>query len=207
MGLSDGLKSLATKAGRAIEYALTGQSDFAVITSEFKGFSAVGDITKAKIVLDEARQFLRKEFSIQLRAPVIIEIFNEDEVTLAALQRRMKMHHTVGYYKPEALGDKSAHTVYVQKGLSRPRFKAVAAHEMVHAFEREAGLLRSHYSLREGFARWVEYKVLLSEGEHAEAEKLMRLRSWRTGKGIKLLLEVEKEKGVRGVLDYVRSLS
>jgi len=194
------LRRVVERAGRAVEYALTGQSDFAVLTSETRDYTHVTDLVKGKRILDEARRMLERDFAIRVQAPLLLELIPEHEA------RSARSHDTLGYYKPHALGEHGTHTVFVQKGLARARFKAIAAHEIVHAYEREANILSSQRALREGFARWVEYKVLMAEGQTAEAKRLQQIRNWRFGRSIRTLLEVEKERGVSGVLAYVRSI-
>ena len=87
------------------------------------------------------------------------------------------------------------------------RFKAIVAHELAHAWEREQEILTSDRGLREGFARWIEYKVLQSEGLHAEAARVAGIRTWRYGRGVRTLLAVERKQGEGGVLEFIRGVA
>lgn len=200
----DFLKRVATFAGRSLEFALTGQSDYAVITSEMAEFKMVTDIVKAKRVLAEAQATLARDFGIRLKDPVLLELYSGKDWSSASL--RYVMHGAVGSYQPSPLGEKSSHVIHVLSGLPRGRFKAVVAHEMVHAYERETGILESDRGLREGFARWVEYKVLLAENEKQEAQKVLRLRRWRSGRSVHHLLDMERKGGAAAVMQYLHSV-
>lgn len=192
------MRKILEKIGRTLEVALTGQSHFSVITSEFRDAERVDDRVQAKRVLEEARHVLRAGFGIEVRDPVVVELISEAEEST--------MHYRMGCYQQRELGESRIHTVYVRRDQKRTRCKAILAHELVHAYEKERGILKSEPVLREGFARWVEYKVLQADGEHGEARRLLGIRQWRFGRGLKVLQQMERERGVQGVLEYVRSI-
>lgn len=198
------LKRLVTFAGRSLEFALTGQSEYAVLTSDQADFQCVTDIVKGKRVLTEARSLLADDFHIRIREPVLLELFSTKYWSPASL--RYVMRGAVGSYQPHPMGRYNTHSIHVLNGLKRSRFKAIVAHEMVHAYEREARILATNRSLREGFARWIEYKVLQREGEQRECQKLLRLRKWSSGRSIHELLAVERRGGVKAVLEYVHRI-
>lgn len=198
------LFTVLERAGRMLEYALTGQSDFAVVTREGRPAARVTDRVRGKRLLEEARRQIGADFGIRIRDPIILELFTDADWRSVA--RGHLQHATLGWYKPHRMGEADTHTVYVQSGLARARFKAIAAHELVHAYEREAGLLNTNGALREGFARWVEYKVLVGEGAADEARRLLRIRNWRFGRAVRDLLDLEKERGVAAVLEFVRAV-
>jgi hypothetical protein len=198
------IKRVATLAGRSIEFALTGQSDYAVITSELREFRIVNDLPRARRVLAETRELLAREYGIRIRRPVLIELFSGTDWSPPSL--RYVMRGAVATYQSRELGAEQVHDVRVLSGLTRGRFKAVLAHELVHAYEREAEILTTHRALREGFARWIEYRILEEEGETREAGKLKRVRRWSSGRSIHELLEIERREGVAAVLAYVRGI-
>jgi hypothetical protein len=102
--------------------------------------------------------------------------------------------------------DGKYHLVYVLRGLRKERFKAILSHELAHAYLYETELFSSNKAFREGMARWVEYKILLQEGEKEEAQKLLKLKSWHYGKGIARILELEKKTGERELVSYLHSI-
>lgn len=205
MAVVEFIKRVATFAGRSLEFALTGQSEYAVITSELAEFHTVTDLPKAKRVLADVRALLSREYRIALREPVLLELFSGKDWSPASL--RYVMRGAVGSYQPHLLGTARSHTVHVLQGLPRGRFKAILAHELVHAYECETRILTTDRSLREGFARWVEYRILMAEGEVREAQRLLGFRRWTAGRGIHTLLEIEKAGGVEAVLAHVRSIA
>ncbi len=205
MSLAVLLKRLATAAGRRIEHALTGQTEYRVISSAEPDFQRVDNNVKGKLVLAEVCQLLARAYRIEVHAPVLLEVFSPGDASAPAL--RWLLHGAVGSYQPHRLGERSAHQIFVVNELSRARFKAVVAHELVHAYERESSILQSNRALREGFARWIEYRTLLSEGEQHEAQKLLRIRRHGAGRSLRELLDIEKDRGVQGVLAFVHTVS
>jgi hypothetical protein len=197
-------KKMLTAAGRGVELLLTGQSSFALITSDFAASERIADLVQAKRVMAEAQSLLSSRFDIRLAWPVLLELFNQDDWTPGAFYRIL--HGTLGYYQQQTLGEVSAHAIHVTLGLPRARFKSIVAHEITHAWERETGLLKSDRALREGFARWIEYQVLLAEGERDQAERLPQISTFRRGRAIRTLLEIERKSGPGAVLEYVRSV-
>ena len=193
---------MLTAAGRGLEFLLTGQAGFSIITSDFHDADVITDLVQARRVLLEARTLLESRFGIVVQRPILLDMFEESDWSRAGLQRMWQ--GTLGHYQPQPLGEKWVHGIRVIKGLVRPRFKAIVAHELAHAWEREAHVLSSDRGLREGFARWVEYKVLQGEGLHAEARRIVGIRTWRYGRGVRTLLAIERERGEKGVLEHVR---
>ncbi|MHB2021118.1 MAG: hypothetical protein ACYCW6_29640 [Candidatus Xenobia bacterium] len=199
--LKDVMRKAITVAGRALEYSLTGESDYHITLGEFRDFETVGDHFKAKLLEDGVRAWLA-ELGIEVRAPVILEFFEDGKAPSPG--EDCPGHGVVGFYRPHNLGGKGAHLVYVLRNLPKGRFKAIYGHELVHAWERENGVLKGHRVLREGLARWIEYKMLLREGAPREAAKVERLTRWSWGRGIRLVLEIEREHGPTGVVPFLR---
>ena len=57
--------------------------------------------------------------------------------------------------------------------------------------------------LREGFAEWVAYRVLLAVGEGEAAERIVA-RDDLYGQGARLLLDIERQSGPQGVIEWTR---
>ena len=198
--MSPGVK-LVERLIRAVELQLTGESHFAFITSELRDFDVVDDRIKARRLLEATRLELARELRMELKAPVILELVDPESA-----EARRGSHDLLGFYRPQPWGEKAVHTIYIRSGLERRLFCGIAAHEMAHAWERERGCLTTHRALREGFARWVEYKVLHKHGAKREAERLLRIRSWRLGRALRELLVIEEQVGMLGVPRYIESL-
>lgn len=185
---------------RAIERACFGQSQFQLTTSEFSTAPTIDNSVQAKMVLQEVRQQLQKEFSIQLGWPVLLE-----------LRVPPPKGWKASFYNPEGnmarhevveLKNGSAHQVLIRPGLVRARFKALLAHELVHAFQREENFLNQNLSLREGMARWVEYHFLKGS---REAEKLLQIKHFTFGRSIQSILEYEARSNRQETLQWLRA--
>lgn len=186
---------------RRLELQLTGQSEYRLITSETPKVTVVDDRIKGNRLLEQVRRELAQEFTLHVRAPVILELVAPDSP-----QARKGDHDVLGYYRPQPWGEEMVHTIFVRKDLEAPFFCGIVAHELAHAWEREIGCLTSQRALREGFARWIEYKTLLRHGARSQAGRLLRIRTWRFGRAVRGLLELEDRVGVAGVVEYIRGL-
>lgn len=200
MDISRFLKSTIENAGRALELFLTGQSGYRITTNEFETNDIIEDIVIAKRILESVKLNLDEKYNIKIRQPIVIELIKEDKIRNYAFTW---FEGSLGKYKSQDMIDEKYHMIYIQSGLKKERFKAILAHELAHAYQHEAGMPRTSKALREGMARWVEYKVLLQEGEKNEAFKLLKIKNWLYGKGISRILELEKKTGEK---DLIRSL-
>lgn len=182
-----------TVFGRALESVLTGESSFKVHSHDFLEGDLVQDTVKGKLLQDQVRIFLAGRFSMVLRDPLVLGLFTDGEVNWNSLM--YQMNGTMGRYQSTYLKGRRVHCVYVLKGLTQPRFKSILAHEYTHAFTREQGILKSNKLLREGLARWIEYKVLLREGQAADARRISQSVQWIYGKGLRRVLDLEDRVG------------
>lgn len=197
------LKKVFVLCGRTLEYALTGQSEFKITTSEFADHDIIRDLVVAKRLLDDLKLVLIERFDITVRKPVVIELITDDKrwsYTFSWLEG------SLGKYTSHKMIDEKYHLVYLLSGLPIKRFKAILAHELTHAFLYEVQLYCTNRACREGLARWVEYKILLAEGETGEAEKLLRIKHWIYGKGISKVIEIEKQTGEKNLFNELRRL-
>lgn len=194
------LEKVITTVGRALEFALTGQSDFRLTLSEFSESPTVNGSVQARLVLDELRPALRREFGIQLAWPVLLELKQPPGWSWKATFYHAEGN--LGRYVPHELGERKAHQVMIIPGLPRPRFRAILGHELVHAYQREAGILKKNRALREGMARWIEYH-LLSTSAPSEAQKLLKIRHYTFGKAVQVIVDYEKEHGTRATMEWL----
>lgn len=104
-----------------------------------------------------------------------------------------------GFYRPY-----NPEEIWVVSGLSAARTLGVMAHEMTHCWQSDNAPLQDR-KLKEGFARWVQYHVLLHEGYTSAAYALTRSGDDDYLGGLLALLAVEKQKGVKGVIDLART--
>jgi hypothetical protein len=198
------IASTFVAVGRALEFIMTGQSDFRITTEEFAAQDIVYDLVAGKIILEELRSNLKERFDIKLKRPVVLELVKEGKVQSYNFSW---LTGSLGKYKSQMMIDGWYHLVYVKSGMKKERFKAILAHELAHAYQHESGLFTDNKAFREGLARWVEYKILLQEGAKKEAEKLLNLKSWIYGRGIFRVLQLEKETGERNLISRLHALT
>ncbi|MBF6591213.1 MAG: hypothetical protein IVW57_11900, partial [Ktedonobacterales bacterium] len=108
-------------------------------------------------------------------------------------------HHILGFFV-HAHGQ---HTIYAEHGLPRALLLGTLAHELGHAWQAERAPGMRDALLCEGFAEWVAYRVLLSQREPAVAARATR-RDDVYGRGLRHYLEIERARGLRGVLTTAR---
>jgi hypothetical protein len=190
------------EVGRAIEKACFGQSHFRITTSEFSSAPTINNLVQAKMALAEVRRQLGQEFSIDLSWPILLEL-----KAPPAQGWKAAVYNPEGNLARHTLVDfkgTPAHQIWVKPGLTRARFKSLVAHELVHAFQREARFLSENLSLREGMARWVEFHFLKGS---SEAERLLKLKHYTFGRSIEAILEYESRSGRPATLQWLREHS
>jgi len=98
-------------------------------------------------------------------------------------------------YNPES--------IWVVSGLSEEETLGVMAHELAHAWQSTESPLQDR-KLKEGFARWAEYHVLMAIGASEQAQMLARSPDPDYGDGLRYLLELERTQGAAAVLQLAR---
>ena len=111
-------------------------------------------------------------------------------------------HHVLGYFV-QAHG---ATTIYVEEFLPRGLLLGTLAHELAHAWQTEQALHLKDPKLREGFAEWVAYRVLVARGLSSLAERATR-RDDVYGRGLRHFLNVENRFGFAGVITHAKGLT
>jgi hypothetical protein len=92
--------------------------------------------------------------------------------------------------------------IYVLYGLRRNDLYQVLAHEIAHAWMSENGKGERSLEETEGFAQWASYHCLGNLGLREQQAVLLE-GSDIYASGLRKMLKLEKERGRRGVLQYV----
>lgn len=92
--------------------------------------------------------------------------------------------------------------IYVLYGLRRNDLYQVLAHEIAHAWMSENAKHERSLEESEGFAQWVAYHFLGHRGLQ-EQQRMLLIGDDVYASGLRKMLQIEKERGQRGVLDYV----
>lgn len=94
--------------------------------------------------------------------------------------------------------------IYALYGLPLLTFRTVVAHEYAHAWQGENCPLLEDDALREGFAEWVAYQLLLHLGcTHAARRMLTSSHPYRPF--LEQVLDLERRTGPAGVLEHMRA--
>jgi hypothetical protein len=191
--------------GRFLEFFTMGETDYKLHTTEGEEFEEVSDLYKARTLVAQTKELMQDSFGIILTSPVIINLYSGSEFSLKDTKR--ELCGVLGQYHYENLGKNNlAHMIYIMKGLEKRRFRAVLAHEMTHAFLREAKLMNCDRYLREGFARWIEYKTLMGQGLKEDAKKILHIKTSKYGKDVEKIFRLEKKVGTQGVIEILRRI-
>lgn len=185
--------------GHALERACFGQSQSNYSTSQLAGADTVITPHQAKQALQEVRRQLSQEFGIDLRWPILVEV-----KAPPAAGWKASFYNSEGNLARHSLIDlkgSPAHQVLVRPKLTRLRFKALLAHELVHAYQREANFLNQNLGLREGMARWVEFHFLQGTDE---AQRLLKLRHYTFGRSMRDILDFENLNGRTATMNWLR---
>ncbi|MDQ7824771.1 MAG: M1 family aminopeptidase [Candidatus Eremiobacteraeota bacterium] len=151
-------------------------------------------------VMAETRRLLAAYFGISYKLPVqgfLVTGTKLDELYAGAYRGAQ-----VGLYRYKGSG----HEIYVMKEMDRDKTIATAAHELTHAWQVEACPSDQDLVVREGFARWVEYKILEKTGAYAEARSLAEHADPVYGVGFKKMLEWEDAWGERELPRKVQTM-
>jgi hypothetical protein len=108
-------------------------------------------------------------------------------------------HHVLGYFV-QTHGES---TIYVEAALPRGLLLGTLAHELAHGWQTEQSLHLKDPLLREGFAEWVAYRVLVARDLSTLAERATR-RDDLYGRGLRHFLNIENRFGYDGVVNCAR---
>lgn len=184
------------------EKCLTGHSEYKLVLNDFDvmGKAVVTEGLVAKKLAERMKRRLSERFGITVTLPVVVELVDRSKTRSYVFEWS---EANLGKYHSQLMIDENYHMVYVAKGLGRQRFNAIIAHELTHAFLSEQKLFAGKQYLREGLARWAEYRILQEEGLAPEAEKLLKIRSWKHGRALANMLELEKKAGKKGLVPFL----
>lgn len=151
-----------------------------------------------KPVYDEALYELKK-LDIVIYSPVeSLSIMNKEEL--------------VKNYGTGATGDEMAfvdygnegYRIFILQGLNYKQILLTLCHEIAHIWDDENIYIGSEI-MSEGFAEWLAYHVMINRGYLEEAEDMYLNPDEIYGQGLRNLLDLEKEHGFSGTLDYFKN--
>lgn len=107
--------------------------------------------------------------------------------------------HLLGFF--QRVND--ARTIYIEQLLPQNLFRAVAAHELAHAWQSFYAPSNQPPMIVEGFAEWAAYRILLALKLQHDAAHLTR-RDDLYGQGLQYFIALERQQGRHGVLQRAR---
>ena len=170
----------------------------------FAGARTVNTDLEGRLQLDEVRKQLWQGFSLRTTWPVLLEVKIPPPSGWKA-----GFYHSegnLGRYQVNRMGSERSHQITVKPNLATAVFRAILAHELVHAYQTEKRLLENNRALREGMARWVEYHFLKEELPK-DADKLLQMRHFTFGKSVNTIVGYEAEHGRENTLQWLKELS
>lgn len=165
--------------------------------------TAIYDRGKAEEIYTRVSDIMAHDLGLQLSLPPTLGLVDRHQ--MLALLAQSKNEDTS---QPELVfglfvrrGRRRA--IYIEFGLPQILMIQVLAHELAHAWQGENCPLLRDPLVREGFAEWVAYRVLLAMGAVKKAV-LMEQRMDLYGQGLQLMLALERQEGVGAVFQACR---
>ncbi len=188
-----------------IDHFFSGRREFRMTLSPFSlnREKVVSDPIIGKKILDEVRETISSEYSVTVLSPVVLELIRNRN----GHELRFEWgYDEVGKYHSQRMINEKYHMIYVISGLPSKRFRAICAHELMHAYLYERRLFTDNQALREAMARWMEYKILKRLGAKKDMEHLSEIRTLKFGSGFRKVLEAESRiRGGTPLVEWLRS--
>jgi len=166
--------------------------------------TAVYDAGKAGDLYERVVETMDQQLGIRLNIRPILGVVDRNQ--MLDLLEQMEMD---GADSPDRVfglffrrGRKRA--IYVEYGLPQILMTQVMAHEYAHAWQGENCPLLRDSLVREGFAEWAAYRVLMALGAVKKAT-LMEQRADLYGQGLQLMLALERQGGTETVFQACRN--
>lgn len=187
---------------RSLESFLSGQSDYKLIKKPFEVDSSqvIKDNVTANNLLKEIKYTLVSVYSIEINRPILLEVIADSKKSKVPFKWK---ENGIGKYHSQMMIDQKYHMLYILEGLSKYKFCAIVAHELMHAFLYEKKLFIHNQSFREAMARWIEYHTLMTFNMEEQALKLLEIKAPERGGNLYKLLELEKKIGKTGLVPFL----
>lgn len=170
------------------ERSLLRQTDFCDDCDD----TIVTELSHGLDILDEVTEFLDRQFSLRVTFQYDFQIVTKSEA--------------LNLFPDEDWNGIWFHDrrMYIRKGLAEDIFRGVVAHEFAHAWQTEHAPRNLCKELSEGFARWVQWKVLYELYADFAAELLEESEQEFYGPGLRKALQWEKILGEEGLIEAMR---
>jgi len=170
--------------------------------------TAVTDPNQAYALWRRVRATLARQLNMALREPCQLRLVSRSQ--LLEMIERSSLPHLDSDSRGRCFGlfmQQGHHkAIFIEYGLPQIVLLEVMAHEFAHAWQSEQTSLGTPLEVQEGFAEWVAYTLLSSWGCSRRSDRMLR-RDDLYGRGLKLVLEWEKEGGKAEVFRRIRSVA
>lgn len=151
-------------------------------------------------VFQQARALLASNFGISVNGPVRALLV--DGAKLDALYSGAYRGNQIGLYRRAG----GVHEIYVMGDRDRDQVLGTSAHELVHAWQSEACRPDQDIVVKEGFALWIEYKLMDRTGAYALANQIRNTADPVYGVGLKRMLDWEQQIGEKELIRRIRNV-
>jgi hypothetical protein len=158
------------------------------------------DPQEASKILDDIEEFLKTSLGMEVKHSSGLTLVDRYQLREIA-QDQPEKEDLLGLFK--RINHKF--DIYLLYGLPKALAISVLAHEFAHAWQAENIPVAQDLILKEGFAEWVAYKVLQAFKYRQEAECIMK-RKDLYGQGFHFFRKVEKNKGSKFTIEYIKSI-
>jgi len=164
----------------------------------------VYDAGKANDLYEQVQELMNQQLEMRLNMLPALSLVDRNQMLILLEQMEID-----GADDPDRVfglffrrGRKRA--IYVEYGLPQILMIQVVAHEYAHAWQGENCPLLRDPLVREGFAEWAAYRVLMALGAVKKAA-LLEQRVDLYGQGLRLMLALERQGGTAAVFRACRN--
>jgi len=194
------IKDIFVKSVRNFECYISGQSEYKFINADFdvEEDQLIKDNFTAKKLLKEIKKILSDHYSVQIEFPVVLEVVSDSRKVAFEWKE-----DGVGKYHSQIMMSEKYHMIYILAGLTKYKFCAIIAHELMHAFLYEKKLFIQNQFFREAMARWMEYHILIFYGMKDQALKLLEIKEPDRGGNLYKLIELDNQIGYKSLIPFL----
>lgn len=148
---------------------------------------------------DGVQAFLKADpTGVMVNYHLPVQIADKDEIQTKMIEggRAVSVEGFYSPYNPEK--------IYILSGQTKDSAGSTLVHEYTHAWQ-SRNCPSQDRALKEGFASYIAYRYLMHVGQPGMARQLTRHSDPDYGASLVKLLEMEKQKGVKGVMEFVKT--
>ncbi len=164
------------------------------------GYEVISSDEQLQKLVPKITGMLLSDFGIALRNPVSIKLAEGKK--LDEMYGGRYRGAEIGLYRRTAAG----HEIFIMKDMNQDEVSGTLAHELVHAWQAEACVPNQTATVKEGFASWVQFKILDSIGAYTLANSVKNQADPIYGVGMRRMLEWEEKLGEKQLVVKIRSV-